>query len=156
MSPLLGQNLVLHPDHGHFLFLTHIFSGCPYFMVQGRVDPQGVLPNKEVGGLGPHIKFGGKIWGKVVRSSSPNNRKNLGSSVTTRRKSWEKNPNFGVISEIQSAKFGVFVTYIFGGKIWGSNKNFRGKFWVYASRPPYMEVPPGRGSRIVIFWREWE
>ena len=36
-----------------------------------------------------------------------------------------KNPNFGVKSEIQGAKFGVFVTYIRGGKIWGSNKNFR-------------------------------
>ena len=25
--------------------------------------PGGILPNKEVGGvLGPHIKFGGKIW----------------------------------------------------------------------------------------------
>ena len=41
--------------------------------------------------FGPHIKFGGKIWGKVQPSSS-NKRKNLGSSVT-------KNPNFGVISE---------------------------------------------------------
>ena len=40
-----------------------------------------------------------------------------------------KSPNCGVISEIQRAKFGVFVTYIFGGKIRGSNKNFRGKFW---------------------------
>ena len=84
------------------------------------------------GGLGPHIKFGGKIWGKV-RPSSQN-----------KRKSWEvlspkdakvgKSPNFGVISEIQRAKFGVFVIYIFGGKIWGSNKNFRGKIWGQA--PP--------------------
>ena len=43
-------------------------------------DPEGVLPNEEVGGggLGPHIKFGGKIWGKV-RPSSQNKRKNLGS-----------------------------------------------------------------------------
>ena len=40
-----------------------------------------------------------------------------------------ENPNFEVISEIQRAKFGVFVTCIFGGKIWGSNKNFRGKFY---------------------------
>ena len=53
-----------------------------------------------------------------------------------------KRPNFEVISEIQRAKFGVFVTYIFGGKIWGSNKNFRGKFWGQAPRPPGMEVPP--------------
>ena len=106
-----------------------------------RLSPRGVLPNKEVGGgggLGPHIKFGGKIWGKV-RSSSPNKRKNFGRSVTTRRKSWEESPNFGAISEIQRAKFGVFVTYIFGGKIWGSNKNFRGKFWGQPPRPPDME-----------------
>ena len=40
-----------------------------------EIWPRGVLPNKEVvGGLGPHIKFGGKIWGKV-RPSSPNKRK---------------------------------------------------------------------------------
>ena len=111
----------------------------------------GVLPNKEVrgGGLGPHVKFGGKIWGKV-RPSSPNKRKNLGSSVTTRCKSWEKSPNFGVISEIQRAKFGVFVTCIFGGKIWGSNKNFRGKFWGQARRPPNMEVPPGFQYELLL------
>ena len=36
---------------------------------------QGVLPSKEVeGAVGPHIKFGGKIWGKVW-PSSPNKRK---------------------------------------------------------------------------------
>ena len=60
-----------------------------------------VLPNKEVGGggggdLGPHIKVGGKIWGKVW-PSSPNKKKNLGSSVTTRRKSWEKSQFWGHI-----------------------------------------------------------
>ena len=54
-----------------------------------------------------------------------------------------KNPKFGVQSEIQRAKFRVFLIYIFGGKIWGSNKNFRGKFWGQAPRPPNMEVPPG-------------
>ena len=74
----------------------------------------------------------------------------MGSSVTTRRKSWEKSPNFGVISEIQRAKFGVFVTCIFGGKIWGSNKNFRGKFWGQARRPPNMEVPPGFQYELLL------
>ena len=96
------------------------------------------------GGLGPGIEFRGKIWGKV-QSSSPNKRKNLGSSVTTRRKNWERITilgTFGVISEIQRAKFGVSCTYIFGGKIWGSNMDFRGKIWGQAARPPYMEVPP--------------
>ena len=48
---------------------------------------------------------------------------------------------FGVTFEIQRAKFGVFVTYIFGGKIWGSDTKFRGKFWGQALRPPFMEVP---------------
>ena len=55
--------------------------------------------------------------------------------VTIRHKRWGKNPNFAVISEIQRAKFGVFVTYIFGGKILGCNKNFRGKFW---GQDPYL------------------
>ena len=35
-----------------------------------KITPRGVLPNKEVGGgLGPYIKFGGKIWDKVKPSS---------------------------------------------------------------------------------------
>ena len=98
------------------------------------------------GGIGPGIEFRGKIWGKV-QSSSPNKRKILGSSVTTRRKNWERITifgAFGVISEIQRAKFGLSVTYIFGGKIWGSDMNFRGKIWGQAPppRPPYMEVLP--------------
>ena len=105
------------------------------------------------GGLGPGIEFRGKIWGKV-QSSSPNKRKNLWSSVTTRRKNWERITilgAFGVISEIQRAKFGVTVTYIFGGKIWGSDMNFRGKTWGQDPRPPYMEVPPlGLLCSIVI------
>ena len=77
----------------------------------------------------------------------PNKSKKFGKSVITRRKSWERITilgAFGVISGIQRAKFGVFVTYIFGGKIWGSDTNFRGKFWGEAPspRPPDMEVPP--------------
>ena len=113
----------------NFLIISVQFKAVP--------RSQGVLPNNEVGrrggGLGSHIRFGGKIWSKV-RPSSP-----------TKRKIWEvlslqdakvgKSPNFGVISEIQRAKFGVFVIYIFGGKIWGSNKNFRGKIWGQAPRP---------------------
>ena len=95
------------------------------------LNPRGILPYQEVGGLGPGIEVRGKIWGKV-QSSSPNKRKNLGSSVTTRCKNWERITilgAFGVISEIQRAKFGVSVTYIFGGKICGSDMNFRGKIW---------------------------
>ena len=39
-----------------------------------------------VRGVGPDIKFLGKIWGEV-QPSSPNKRKSLGSSVTIRCKS---------------------------------------------------------------------
>ena len=101
---------------------------------------EGVLPNKEVGGLdltssleaksGARSGQGHQIRGKI--------RQKLG-----------KSPNFGVTSEFQRAKFGVFVTYIFGGKIWGSNKYFRGKFWGQAPRPPNMEVPPG----CEMYWK---
>ena len=58
-----------------------------------------------------------------------------------------KNHNLGafrVISEIQRAKFGVFVTYIFGGKIWGSDRTFRGKF--FGAKPRDLLIwkyPPG-------------
>ena len=93
------------------------------------------------GGLGPGIEFRGKIWGKV-QSRSPNMKKNLGSCVTTRRKNWERITilgAFAVISEIQRAKFGVSVTYIFGGKIWGSDMNFRGKIWGQAP-PPHLLI----------------
>ena len=37
-----------------------------------------------------------------------------------------------------------------GGKIWGSNKNFRGKFWGQAPRPPNMEVPPGDILKVAV------
>ena len=117
--------------------------------------PGRVLPYQEVGGgggggLGPGIEFRGKVWGKV-QSSSPNKRKNLGSSVTTRYKNWERITilgAFGVISEIQRAKFGVSVTYIFGRKIWGSDMNFRGKIWGQA--PPtslYGSTPSGLAQK---------
>ena len=125
---------------------------CDPLVSTRRGKPRGVLPYQEVGGgggLGPGIEFRGKIWGKV-QSSSQNKRKNLGSSVTTRRKNWERITILGafvVISEIQRAKFGVSVIYIFGGKIWGSNMNFRGKIWGQA--PPtslYGSTPSGGES----------
>ena len=77
-----------------------------------------------------------------ARSSqvSPNKRKNLGRSVTTRRKS---NPNFGVKSETQSAKFGVFVTYIFEAKFGAPTRISVTNFGAKRPRPPNMEVPPG-------------
>ena len=123
------------------------------FQKEEAANPGGYFHIRRSGGgggrLGPGIEFRGKIWDKV-QSCSPNNRKNLGSSFTTRRKNGVRITIlgvFGVISEIQRAKFGVSVSYIFGGKIWGSHMNFRGKIWGQAPRPPYMEVPP-LGERI--------
>ena len=73
-----------------------------------------------------------KIRGKIWEVLSPKDAK-----VGKKYQFW------GLISEIQRAKFGVFVIYIFGERIWGSNKNFRGKIWGQAPpRPPNMEVPP--------------
>ena len=108
------------------------------------LDPRGVLPNKEVGGgLGPHIKFGGKIWGKV-RPSSPNKRKNLGSSVTTRRKSWGKVPIWGSYLKFRGQNLGysslIFLEAKFGAPTRISEANFGAK---PPTRPPDMEVPPG-------------
>ena len=49
-------------------------------------------------GLGPHIKIGGKLWGKARSGQVHQIRlKNLGSSVTIRRKSWEKSKFWGHI-----------------------------------------------------------
>ena len=116
--------------------------------------PRGLLLFKEVGGLGPDIKFGGKIFGKV-QPISPNQRKSF---CQHKMQKLRKNQNFGVISE--RAKFGVVVTYICWSKIWGSNTNFRGKFWSHHPPTPDMEIPPGRctslhKTRVVFVISHW-
>ena len=58
--------------------------------------------------LGPQIKFGGKSGARS------------GQVHHIRGKTLE-------VLLPQDAKVGVFVTYIFGCKIWGSDKNFRDK-----------------------------
>ena len=93
---------------------------------------------------GPDIKIRGKTWGKVL-PSLPNKRKNMGKSVTTRRKTWERIIVFGalgVIPETQRAKFGVFVIHIFGGKFWGQAPP-------PPPRPLHTEVSPG------VLEQEW-
>ena len=90
-------------------------------------------------GLGPHIKFGGKIWGKV-RPGSPNKRKKLGSSVTTRRKSWERIQILGTYLNFRGQNLGylslLFLEAKFGAPTRISEANFRAK----PSRPPNIEV----------------
>ena len=106
--------------------------------------PGGVLPYQEVewgkgGGLGPGIEFRGKIWGKV-QSISPNKRKNLGSSITTRRKNWKRITilgAFGAISGIKRAKLGylspIFLEAKFGALTWISEAKFGAS--LYRSTP---------------------
>ena len=80
--------------------------------------------------LGPHIKFGGKIWGKV-RPSSPNKRKNLGSSVTTTHTSWEKVPILGSYLKFRGQNLGylspIFLEAKFGAPTRISEANFGAK-----------------------------
>ena len=106
---------------------------------------RGVLPNKEVGGggLGPHIKFGGKIWGKV-RPSSQNKRKNLGSSVTTRRKSWEKVPILGSYLKFREQNLGYLSFIVLEAKFGAPTRISEAKFG--ANPPPNLltwKYPPG-------------
>ena len=88
------------------------------------------------GSLGPHIKFGGKIWGKI-RPSSPNKRKSFGSSVTTRPKSWEKIPILRSNLKFKGQNLGylspIFVETKFGAPTRTSETKHL--------RPPNMEVP---------------
>ena len=102
----------------------------------------GVLPNKEVGGLGPHIKFGGKIWGKV-RPSSPNKRKNLRSSVTTRRKSWGKVPILGSYLKFRGQNLGYLSFICLEAKFGAPTRISEARFGAKPPRPPNMDVPPG-------------
>ena len=98
------------------------------------------------GGLGPDIKFRGKIWGKV-QPSSPNKRKNLGGSVTTRRKSWERITIFGHLGlylKYKGQNVGylspVFLEAKFGAPTGISEANF-------GAKPPtslYESTPLGR------------
>ena len=96
-------------------------------MYVDNIPPGGLPPNKEVGGLGPHITFGGKIWGKV-RPSSPNKKKILRSSVTTRRKSWEKVPILGSYLKFRGQNLGclslTFLEAKFGASTRISESNF--------------------------------
>ena len=86
-------------------------------------------------GVGPHIKFAGKIWGKVW-PSSPNERK------TTRCKSWEKIPILGSYLKFRGQNLGylslIFLEAKFGAPTRISEVNF------VQSTPTsyYIEVPP--------------
>ena len=116
------------------------FSSCTY--IQSEFTPRGVLPNKEVRGLRPHIRFGGKIWGNV-RPSSQNKRKNLGSSVTKRRKSWEKVPILGSYLKFRGQNLGYLSFIFLEAKFGAPTRISEAKF---GAKPPdflIWKYPPG-------------
>ena len=79
----------------------------------------GVLPNKKVGGEGGGLDLTSSLEAKFgPRSGQVHQlRGKFGKFCHYRTQKLGKSPNFRIISEIQRAKFGVFVIYIFGGKI---------------------------------------
>ena len=72
-----------------------------------------------------------QLWRQNLGQSPAKFEKYLGSSVTTRRKSWEKNPDVGVKSEIQRAKLrylsSIFLEAKFGALTIISEANFGAK-----------------------------
>ena len=115
--------------------------------------PGGYFEIRRSGGLGPHIKFGGKIWGKV-RPSSPKKGKNLGRSVTTRCKSWGKVPILGSYLKFGGQNLGylslIFLEARFGAPTRISEANFGAKPLTSKSG----STPPG--VPISCFYAEYE
>ena len=102
--------------------------------------PEGTSILRRQGGLDLASNLKAKL-----RARSPYERKNLGSSVTSRAKIGTESRILGSYLKLQKPKFGVLATNIFGGKNWGSDTSLTGKFWGQAPlRPPNMEAPsPG-------------
>ena len=114
-----------------YMYSVRIYSRGRYFQKRrsGGLDLTSGLEAKFGVRSGQVHKIRGKIW-EVL---SPKDAK-----VGKKYQFWGH-------AEIQRTKFGVFVIYTFGGKIWGSNKNFRGKIWGQAPTPDLLiwKYPPG-------------
>ena len=107
--------------------------------------PRGYFQIRRSGGgrgLGPHIKFGGKIWGKV-RPSSQKKRKNLGSSVTKRRKSWEKVPMLGSYLKFREQNLGCLSFIFLEAKFGAPTRISEAKFGVMPPDFLIWKYPPG-------------
>ena len=59
----------------------------------------------------------------------PNKTNILRSCVTTGRKSWERIPGLGLYLKFRGQNLGYLSPMFLEAKIWGSDTNFRGKFW---------------------------
>ena len=118
-----------------------------------RSEPRGYFQiRRSRGGVGPHIKFEGKIWGKV-RPSSQDKRKNLGSSVTKRSKSWENVPILGSYLKFRGQNLGYLSFILLEAKFGAPTRISEAKF---RAKPPNFLIiwkyPPGvRNARESIF-----
>ena len=123
---------------------TNFYLMNPNYSIQAS-SPRGYFQIRRSGGgrLGLHIKFGGKIWGRV-RPSSPNKRKNLGSSVITRRKGWEKVPILRSYLKFRGQNLGYLSFIFLEAKYWAPTRISEANF---GAKPPDLLIwkhPPGR------------
>ena len=128
-----------HITKVHLLLFILSFSRTT--MLALHLKPRGVT-SISGGREGPHIKFGDKIWGKV-QPNSPDKRKNLGSSVTIRHKSWAKIPILGSYLNSEGKIWGICHIYF-----WRQNLGLQQEFQrqILGPRPspgtPTMKVLP--------------
>ena len=81
-------------------------------------------------------------FGARSQSSSPSKRKNLGSSVTTRRKSWGKIPILGSYLKFRGQNLGYFSPIFLEAKFGDPTRISEANFGPSPPpRPPNMEVP---------------
>ena len=121
-------------------------SGLYFYGIDPAGNPGGYFQiRRSGGGVGPHIKFEGKIWGKVWPSSQ-NKRKNLGSSVTKRRKSWEKVLFLGSYLKFRGQNLGYLSFIFLEVKFGAPTRISEAKF---GAKPPNLLIwnppPPPRG-----------
>ena len=67
----------------------------------------------------------------------------MGSSVTIRRKSWGKNPNFGAYLKVRGQNLGYLSPIFLEEKVGTPARISEANFVAKPPRPPNMEVPPG-------------
>ena len=110
--------------------------------------PGGVLSNKEVGGLGLTSSLEAKFGARSGQVHVPNKSENLGSSVTTRRKSWEKVPILESHLKFRGQNLGYLSLIFLEAKFGAPTRISEANFGTKPPRPTNMEVPPGLGTKV--------
>ena len=112
---------------------SHLASPGGYFQIRrsGGLDLTSSL----------EAKFGARS-GQVHQTK----RKNLGSSVTTRRKSWEKVPILGSYLKFRGQNLGYLSFIFLEAKFGAPTRISEAKFGAKPLRPPNMDVPPWVGQ----------